>query len=80
MEICVRKVTIKKFLETFASKRFKKKFLETHVSKTFKKKSMCKQKHFKKTLKLLQAKRITLKLVQAKNSKENPLKFMQAKY
>ena len=70
-DIYARKVSIKKFLE---------KLLETYVSKTSRKKSLCKQKLFKKPLKLLGAKKITLKLVQAKNSKENPLKFVQAKY
>ena len=56
-DIFARKVSIKKFLETFASKRFKKKFLETYVSKTSRKKYLCKQKVFKKNpLKFVQAK------------------------
>ena len=54
-DIYARKVSIKKFLE---------KLWETYVSKTSRKKSLCNQKLLKKPLKLVQANKHSLKLVQ----------------
>ena len=65
--IYARKVSIKKFLEAFASKRFKKEILRNLCEQNIQKEIFVQAKTLKKTFETCASKKNPLKLMQGRN-------------